>query len=127
MQSNNKFCQSVRAMSLNSSPAYAYSRFSSCGNKQRASHAHAHRLHVLSVLSGRALALRERVSSLPDFLTLPYPTQFRRGVHEQEAELARAVADKAAVTHAMWQELRDKEADLGRALALGHASVRPSH
>ena len=58
--------------------------------------------------------------------TLPYPTQFRSRAHEQEAELARAVADKAAVTHAMWQELRDKEADLGRALALGHTSVRPS-
>lgn len=98
---------------MNSSPAYAYSRFSSCGNKQRAFHAVANRLQVLSVLSGRALALRECVD-------------FRRGVHEQEAELARAVADKAAVTHAMWQELRDKEADLGRALALGHTSVRPS-
>ena len=47
-------------------------------------------------------------------------------MHKQEAELARAVADKAAVTHAMWQELRDKEADLGRALALGHTSVRPT-
>jgi len=34
------------------------------------------------------------------------------------------VADKAAVTRAMWQELRDKEADLGRALAHGAPGVR---
>jgi hypothetical protein len=53
-----------------------------------------------------------------------------RGTHNvggpvaQEAELARAVADKAAVTRAMWQELRDKEADLGRALARGAPGVR---
>ncbi len=34
------------------------------------------------------------------------------------------MADKAAVTRAMWQELRDKEADLGRALAHGAPGVR---